>query len=203
MTNTLKTILASIIGGVIFLVFLIVLKADFIIALVVGVLGVFGSFFLLPATHNQRAAELEKKQKQSINEKLVNGKNKIAVVKYYSQNIDDRAMKDKLKKICDSGEWIVNYLRKNPEDIQTSNKFLNYYLDTTLNIVKKFQALEKGKGFTQEQLAQLDKAKKVIDTIGESFEKQVSKIVEDDFMDLSVEMEVLEKTLKSEGMLDE
>jgi len=70
-------------------------------------------------------------------------------------------------------------------------------MDAVIN-VQQYAAIPEGTA------GRKDFRKKVIDlltTANASFEKQLARLYEDDYLNLASEMSVLEKTLKSEGMM--
>ena len=197
----MKIIISSITGGILFLLFLLVINTNFIVALIIGILGAVGLYLILTA--NDKTDELTKEERKNIDQTLKDAYGKLGFINAIAYRIQNEEIKQEIKKISKSAKWILDYLKKSPQDARTARKFLNYYMDTTLNIVQMYQNLEGGIGYSEDQQAKLKKAKDVIMLLNKSFDKQIQKIVEDDFMDLHVEMEVLEKIMHSEGISDE
>jgi 5-bromo-4-chloroindolyl phosphate hydrolysis protein len=153
-----------------------------------------------------------KKQKQ-INEanmtiqdfkKMINvNRNKVGKLRSFIYRIDDESVKTHVTQMTESAKWIVDNLEKNPNDLNGTKRFKNYYLDASINIVKKYVEFQNGDGLTDEQMNSLIKSKDTIALINQSFKKQKVKLLDNDFLDLKVEMEVLERTLKVEGEMQE
>ena len=94
---------------------------------------------------------------------------------------------------------IFDYLAKNSSRVRSARKFLSYYLDTTLFIVKSYSDLQ---GSDDPDIA--DSRKKLLDILGTikaAFEKQYAVLLKNDVLDIDAEIEVLRSSLKSEGLI--
>ncbi len=105
----------------------------------------------------------------------------------------------KIKEICTNGVEILDHLKNNPEDLKKAKPFLNYYLVTTEKIVNRYAELCSKKDKTEEIEKAIKNVESVLDSINETYKKQLKNLLEDDLLDLSVEISVLEKTMKLES----
>jgi 5-bromo-4-chloroindolyl phosphate hydrolysis protein len=94
---------------------------------------------------------------------------------------------------------IFDYLAKNPGRVRRARKFLSYYLDTTLFIVKSYGDLQGSDDadITASRAKLLD----ILGTIEAAFEKQYAVLLKNDVLDIDAEIEVLRSSLKSEGLI--
>lgn len=105
----------------------------------------------------------------------------------------------KIKNICTTGFEILEYLKKNPEDMKKGARFLNYYLETTEKIVNRYKELSLKKEKSPDIEKAMHDVESILDSIYETYKKQLNYLLEDDLLDLSVEIKVLEKTMKLES----
>ena len=71
--------------------------------------------------------------------------------------------------------------------------------EATLQIMEKYAQLSKNKK-NAERKKSLKKVEKLMGEIEDAFENQLSKLYDDDFLNLDTEVSVLEKTLELEGL---
>lgn len=106
----------------------------------------------------------------------------------------------KIRRICALGYKILDEIKTRPNSIKISKQFLNYYIDATGTIVSKYAGLQSNKEFVPSANESLDKAEEVLGTVESAFKKQLEKLYDNDVMDLDIELSVLAKTIKSEGL---
>ncbi len=96
---------------------------------------------------------------------------------------------------------IVNHLRESPEEMGNARMFLTYYLDSVKEIITGYdRLLRQGNADVRNNVLR-KRAEKLIVEIRKHFESLFSRMLEKDRIELDTEMEVLEKTLKSEPLL--
>ncbi len=105
----------------------------------------------------------------------------------------------KIQDICKVGVEIFEDIKKNPEDLRRAKPFTNYYLDATEKIVNQYVELSSKKDLTPEVEKSLEKVESVLDSVKDTYSKQLASLLEDDILDLNAEITVLEKTIKLEG----
>ncbi len=105
---------------------------------------------------------------------------------------------DRIRGICNLAYTIINDFRDNPQHIKYAKKFIKYYLDTTLKIVKKYVQLSSHQ-FKDAQISDLlTKIESSLDKIHLTFEKQLAKLFENDVLDIDAEISVLDQTISME-----
>ncbi len=188
--------------GIIYLL----IKTRILLYLVLGVVLIILIFIIVIVVKNKKIQKQINDANMS-NQDFKNiirvNRNKIGNLRSFIFRIDDRAVKADVTEIADSSKWIIDNLEKNPSDLNGTKRFINYYLDATINIIKKYVEFQKGEGYTEEQMKSLEKSKETIKLINKSLKQQKMKLLDNDFLDLKVEMEVLEKTLKVEGEINQ
>lgn len=127
------------------------------------------------------------------------GDEKLDEIEKYKNRIKDESMQKKVDKVSAAIEAIFQNFIVDPSDIKKSRQFLNYYLDSTMKILKKYVELSNKEVYSDNIRDTLNKVEVMMDTLEESFRKHLAKLQENDLMDLDVEMEVLEKNLRMGG----
>lgn len=99
--------------------------------------------------------------------------------------------------VCRAIEQILRALKEQPEDLPKARQLFRYYLPTLGGILERFVRLE------QSGAAIADTTAKVLSCLTTSraaMEKLYAGLFEDDKLDLTVEMEVLEQFCRQEGL---
>lgn len=106
----------------------------------------------------------------------------------------------KLQQLENTTGKIFTYVEEHPEKLPDTRRFMNYYLPTTLKLVEKYQEYE---GMDL-QLASVVKAKGEIegalDKINVAFHNLLDSLYQDDTLDVTTDIEVLETMLEQEGL---
>ena len=97
------------------------------------------------------------------------------------------------------GRRILSYLEENPEKISMARRFFTYYLDTAAGLLERFTQLQETGLRTPVVTEALRKTAGTFPVLYEVFEKQFTRLMEGELMDVEAEISLLENTLKMEG----
>lgn len=121
-------------------------------------------------------------------------------IKAVNDAIPDEEMSRKIDRIGEITGKILDYQRQNPAKSGQLRQFLNYYLPTTLKILKAYAQMD-AQGV---QGANISAAKAriegMMDKVVEGFEKQLDQLFQTDAMDITADVAVLERMLDSDGL---
>lgn len=107
---------------------------------------------------------------------------------------------DKIDGICEQIGKIRADLINSPGDISYVRRFINYYLPTTVNLAEKYKITLQAHSKGENAKTTLEAIEKVFDQIRLSFEKQHDALFEDDVIDASAEIKVLETMLERDNL---
>ena len=117
--------------------------------------------------------------------------------------IPDEVMSAKIDRIGEITGKILDYQRSHPSKSGQLRSFLNYYLPTTLKILRAYAQLD-AQGIEGENISAAKKRiEDMMDQVVSGFEKQLDKLFQDDAMDITSDVEVLENMLKKDGLSGE
>lgn len=193
-------IISGIIGGVIFLGFLIFFK-NIIFALIAGAVAYLAGFLMF-GTKKSRDIDISMYgiTDEELKKVLTDGLTKMQIMIEYKNKIKNQAVKQKVNNICQIVKEIFDDIKKDPQDIKAARQFLSYYLDATIKILRKYTELSSHRIQSSEMASTLSKTENLLDTIKKAFEKQLANLLSNDVMDLDTEVKVLNQTLRSEGL---
>ena len=124
-------------------------------------------------------------------------------IRQVNDQIPDEAMSAKIDRIEEITGKILRYQKEHPNKEGQLRTFLNYYLPTTLKILRAYAQLD-AQGIEGENISAAKKRiEDMMDQVVSGFEKQLDKLFQDDAMDITSDVEVLENMLKKDGLSDE
>ncbi len=192
---------AAISSGIFSVLFVVVDAGTLISALLGGAAFAGGALLFSPEKIDPAFAAAAKDygiDPKHIREIISGGKKKIKLMKGFTDTIEDAEIKTGIIKVSATAESIFQNFQKDPKDIKAARQFITYYMDAVINILKQYESLPDSSAGKKEFRK---KVIELLNTANTSFEKQLARLYEDDYLNLASEMSVLEKTLKSEGMM--
>ena len=110
------------------------------------------------------------------------------------------AVRDEVVGLCATADQIIAELASQPRKLDAARGFLTYYLDAAQRIVDGYVNLARRGGSTPEINQTLARAEASLKVVQEAFDRQLANVLEDRAMDLDSEIELLERTVRSETM---
>ena len=150
-----------------------------------------------------QASAPKKKEEPKEEKKDKDGENAIlSEIKEINDEIDDEKLSAQIDRIGVVTAKILEYQKSRPEKAPQLHSFLSYYLPTTLKILRAYAKLEdqdvKGENIT----AAMSRIEGMMDKVVEGFEKQLDMLFQGDAMDITSDVEVLERMMAKDGLSD-
>lgn len=121
-------------------------------------------------------------------------------IRRLNDDIDDEVMSRKIDRIGEITGKIFAYQKQHPNRAGQLRSFLNYYLPTTLKILKAYARMEE-QGIEGENIRSAkERIEGMMDKVVDGFEKQLDKLFQDDAMDIATDVQVLEQMLEKDGL---
>ena len=115
-------------------------------------------------------------------------------------NISDRELSTQLRRLQRTAKNLLNHLEKNPERIALAYKFIDYYQDRAVKIVKQYQELEETHLSTEKVEALKQRMKQTLAALDEAYQDQFEHILNDQIISTDAELTVMEQQLNAEGI---
>ncbi len=124
----------------------------------------------------------------------------LAEIRAVNDAIPDPVMSAKIDRIGELTGRILDYQRQNPDKAGQLRSFLNYYLPTTLKILRAYAQLDQ-QGVEGENIsAAKARIEGMMDKVVEGFETQLDKLFRDEALDIASDVSVLERMLDKDGL---
>ena len=121
-------------------------------------------------------------------------------IRRLNDDIDDEVMSRKIDRIGEITGKIFAFQKQHPNRAGQLRSFLNYYLPTTLKILKAYARMEE-QGVEGENIRSAkERIEGMMDKVVDGFEKQLDKLFQDDAMDIAADVQVLEQMLEKDGL---
>ncbi len=131
---------------------------------------------------------------------LTSGRKTLGEIRVVLARIKDVNIRNAGTEVCKEIDKIIAALREDPGDISKTRQFIKYYIPTLSDILNKYFKLEQN-GMADQDLK--DKMTGHLNDILTASNKQYKNLFENDRLDLTVDMEVLEISCRSDGLLSD
>ena len=123
-------------------------------------------------------------------------------IRQINDDIPGEEMSTKIDRIEEITGKILKYQKEHPNREGQLRSFLSYYLPTTLKILRAYAQLD-AQGIEGENIsAAKARIEGMMDQVVAGFEKQLDKLFQDDALDITSDVAVLENMLKKDGLSD-
>lgn len=121
------------------------------------------------------------------------------------RNENDRLPDPDITEQIDTVESIANQIFKTvidqPKKAAQIRRFMDYYLPTTLKMLVAYRRLEESNASSDSAMEARERIRDSLDLVIEAFTKQLNKLYEDDALDITTDIDVMETMLKQDGLL--
>ena len=116
------------------------------------------------------------------------------------ENISDRELSTQLKRLQRTAKNLLNHLEKNPPRIALAYKFIDYYQDRAVKIVKQYQELEETHLSTDKIQDLKQRMKQTLAALDDAYQDQFEHVLIDKIISADGELTVMEQQLTAEGI---
>ena len=176
--------------------------------LIGAIVRVMGSGLDL-TTHNKEDATPESLQKVSqdtgnpdVDALLQRGREMIAEIRAENQKIPDTSLTAKLTKLENLCSEIFRAVYEKPAKASQIRKFMDYYLPTTLKMVKGYRTLGERNMQGQDVAAARKRIDDALGVVLKGCQKMLDNLYKDDVLDITTDIDVLEQMLKRDGLTE-
>ncbi len=146
----------------------------------------------LPKSKEENAAFL--------NELFTKAVNDYNFIEQAMVKISDAQLHAQLQKMQQIARNFIYYLQKQPQKILLARRFIDYYQDRAVFLVKKYIALEETQLAAQEISDIKSRMKEALNQFDEAYTEQFTKVMSEQIMDIDSELNVMQQVFDSEGI---
>ena len=144
--------------------------------------------------------ELEEERAQYLQENFDKAIADYNYLETAQENISDRELSTQLKRLQRTAKNLLNHLEKNPARIALAYKFIDYYQDRAVKIVKQYQELEETHLSTDKIQDLKQRMKQTLAALDDAYQDQFEHVLNDQIISADAELTVMEQQLNAEGI---
>ena len=144
--------------------------------------------------------ELEEERAQYLQENFDKATADYNQLEAAADNLSDRELANQIRRMQRTAKSLLNHLEKNPERIALAHKFIDYYQDRAVKIVKQYQELEETNLSTERVQELKTRMKQTLAALDAAYQDQFEHVLNDQIISADAELTVMEQQLDAEGI---
>jgi hypothetical protein len=137
---------------------------------------------------------------QEVDQLLLEGRSQLTEMKQLGRDIP--AVSAQVERLSALTEKIFTALETDVSRLPRTRKFLSYYLPTTVQLLRRYQELDR-QGSGSNVTTALEKIKAMLSTVEAAYQKQLDNLYEAQAMDITADIRVMEQMMAAEGLLSD
>ena len=144
--------------------------------------------------------ELEEDRAEYLQENFDKAMEDFKYIEEARKNISDRELSTQLSRMQRIAKKLLANLEKNPERIPLAYKFIDYYQDRAVKIVKQYQELEETELSTDRVRDLKSRMKNTLAALDDAYTDQFEHVLNDQIISADAELKVMQQQLDAEGI---
>lgn len=144
--------------------------------------------------------DLPKTGNSQVDEIIERGRGIIKQIVAENDKIPDPELSRQIDELESISNKIFRTVIEKPGKAPQIRRFMDYYLPTTLKMLQGYSLMDDRKISSQEALNVKAKIESAMEVVIDSFKKQLNTLYQDDILDISTDIDVLETMLKQDGL---
>lgn len=177
---------------------------DYLIIMLVTVGFIFGTKALWDWHKNRTPQlnldDLEQERAEYLQENFDKAVADFNFIEDAKKTISDRELSVQISRMQRVAKNLIANLEKHPERIPLAYKFIDYYQDRAVKIVKQYQDLEATQLSTERVQNLKDKMRLMLSSLDAAYEDQFEHVLNDQIISADAELKVMEQQLDAEGI---
>lgn len=153
-------------------------------------------------TSKQMAAmdDLPKTGNTQVDQIIERGRDILKQIVAENEKIPDPELSRQIDELESISNKIFRTVIEKPGKAPQIRRFMDYYLPTTLKMLQGYRLMDDRKISSREALNVKAKIESAMEVVIGSFKKQLNTLYQDDILDISTDIDVLETMLKQDGL---
>lgn len=115
--------------------------------------------------------------------------------------IENTEISTELQRMTAAGEEIFNLLERDPKQLVSVRRFMNYYLPTADKLMQSYRLMLESKTLGENMEQAMRSIENSLGMIADAFEKQLDNLQKDRVLDIETDIDVLETMMASDGLI--
>ena len=156
------------------------------------------------AEEEKKAREAaEDPQKVALANMVREGSEYIRRIREINNDLPEEEISDKLDSLETVCQQIFAYVADHPDKLPAIRKFISYYLPTTLKLCEAYYKLDRQNTGVESEQKTMQEILSALGNIDLAFHNLLDDLMENEYMDLSADISVLQSMMAQEGLMDD
>ena len=129
------------------------------------------------------------------------GQAMLAQIRQENAMIPDEGLTEQMNQLDDVANRIFRTVAEQPQKAPQIRRFMDYYLPTTLKMLAGYRKMDERQVKGENAQATRDQVRKAMDTVIRAFNKHLDALYQDDMLDLTTDIDVMENMLRQDGLI--
>ncbi len=147
-----------------------------------------------------QAGQTPEQQNPELQAMIREGEECIKKLREMNDNIEGEVISAKLFTLENLLKEIFERVQQHPEQMPKMHKFMDYYLPTTMKLVRAYEDFDNMSAPGEEVLEAKEEIEKTLDTINHAFTELLNRLFRDSAFDATTDAQVLKTMLEKEGL---
>lgn len=130
------------------------------------------------------------------------GQEMMAQIRHKNDLIPDAELSSQMDQLEDVTNRIFRTVAEKPDKAPQIRRFMDYYMPTTLKMLEGYRKMDERQVAGKEAQATRAQIREAMSTVLKAFDKQLNALYQDDMLDLSTDIDVMETMLRQDGLID-
>ncbi len=139
---------------------------------------------------------------KDLDELLAYGAASLQQLREINRRLPAPELTEKLDTVTALTDRIFEKLEKSPEKTPQVRRFMDYYLPTTVRLLERRVELEQSGVDTENVRSAAGRIEAMLDTVITAFRSQLDSLYENDLVDITADIRVMQQLMKSEGLTE-
>ncbi len=144
--------------------------------------------------------EVEETRAQYLQENFEKAMTDFNYLEEAKKSVNDRELSAYLNDMQKTAKNLLANLERNPDRIPVASKFIDYYQDRAVKIVKQYKDLEETQLSTDKVRELKGRMKSILASLNAAYLEQFENVLNDKFISAEAELKVMEQHLDEEGI---
>lgn len=174
----------------------------FIACALVSVLAFFAMRLLFPGTTEEIPVEEAKPNtgNPALDAAIETGRSAMKELKAIHDRVTKPSLSAQLRQLEQLTGDIFASLQRHPETLPQLQTFLDYYLPTTLKLLRSYDELQQQSVQGENIRGAMDSIEGMLDTVLQGFRKQLDSLYASQSVDITADVAVLQRMMASQGL---
>ena len=155
-----------------------------------------------PAPEQHKEPEIPKTGNETVDNMVFAGQELLKQIREENDKIPDPELSRKMEQLDDVANRIFRVVAEQPQKASQINRFMDYYLPTTLKMLQGYRKIDEHQVSGEAAQATQRQVEDAMDVVLRAFDRQLNNLYEEDLLDISTDIDVLEIMLKQDGLTD-